>query len=674
MSNFPINLKRFKKVQEDVHYATLRHDQGHEFKVAKKALSKPLLAQLSSLPVLEGNPKLEESQKKPPQASRPGQHKNMAKMAEGGPVAADSSNQSAILKEKSDIDKANRKRMDLGGEQQEYPAHIQRVMRDTDVTPDTDHPAMLAEGGDPIVDAPIASAPDTEESLIQAAQAAPVTPQAKVAQQAAEAEVPQVENKSLLAPGATDNLAKSYAALMDTYKSNPNALSQHDAAKARELWAQVPEAIATQPAPQAPIPPVSPDNLPSKGQLAQTEANIIADAKSQPVPALSTPQAAQGQQPQGASEPQIGTTQGALGYGMRGIEEQQQAATQLAQGRANELKAFTAPEAPMQVASKLAQESLAELTKQRSEFVDYIQKNPVDASHYMNSLSTSGQLSTAIGLILGGMGAGRTGGPNQALEFLNKNIDRDVQAQRDNLGRVQSLLSHNTQQYGNIKDAMLMTKIQLTDLMGHKLDLEAARAGTLQAKAAADMAKSQLSVQTAPLTQRLALTHAMYNGGNYSPEVIAPMIQQLKVFDAAAAKDVEEHYIPNVGFATREVKPAERDKLVGLADFDQQMNKLQAFVQQHSGSWNPQERAEGRALAAEAQNTYRQATGLGVYREGEAGFVNGFINPNPAAFFSDYFNSPGYKVTQDAARMQKNTLIRSLGIRQAAPVQQTIAR
>ena len=77
---------------------------------------------------------------------------------------------------------------------------------------------------------------------------------------------------------------------------------------------------------------------------------------------------------------------------------------------------------------------------------DYLTKQ-VDPEHYWSSLSTPAKISTNIGLILGGIGAGLTRGENLAYKMLQANIDRDMAAQKAEMGKKENLLQFNMKQH-----------------------------------------------------------------------------------------------------------------------------------------------------------------------------------------------------------------------------------
>ena len=87
-----------------------------------------------------------------------------------------------------------------------------------------------------------------------------------------------------------------------------------------------------------------------------------------------------------------------------------------------------------------------------------LQKGEIDPNHYFGNLSTAGKFGTVAGLILGGIGAGLSGGKNVALETLNGLITRDIEAQKANINSKTSLLGAYYNQYRNIDVAHKLAK------------------------------------------------------------------------------------------------------------------------------------------------------------------------------------------------------------------------
>jgi len=57
----------------------------------------------------------------------------------------------------------------------------------------------------------------------------------------------------------------------------------------------------------------------------------------------------------------------------------------------------------------------------------------IDPEQYKNQLGISGNIATGIGMLLSGLGSGASGQPNMAMQVYQKNIDRNIDAQKANI-------------------------------------------------------------------------------------------------------------------------------------------------------------------------------------------------------------------------------------------------
>lgn len=132
-----------------------------------------------------------------------------------------------------------------------------------------------------------------------------------------------------------------------------------------------------------------------------------------------------------------------------------------------------------------------------------IANSHIDPNHYMGSMDTLGRISTAIGLALGGVGA--RGGHNQVLDFVNNQIDRDIQAQKAELGKKENIYSGILEQSKNEQQATNMTRLVMNDLTLAKLQKAEATAQNPLVKARAQQAIGVLQQQMGPLIQQQAM-------------------------------------------------------------------------------------------------------------------------------------------------------------------------
>jgi len=296
----------------------------------------------------------------------------------------------------------------------------------------------------------------------------------------------------------------------------------------------------------------------------------------------------------------------------------------------------------------------ADILKQRG----HIEANPIDAERYLNSRGTGTKIMQTIGLILGGMGGGR--GDNPALGVLKDLINRDVDAQKAELGKKENLLSLNLKRMGNLKDAMQMTTIQNADILSNKLAAEAARAQDPIAKARALQAKAQIDMQVQQQSQALAVNRArgeLLNGASESDQKALDAIRVMQTVDPKQAQELQNKYVPGMGLANTE-KDAIRMKEVVSASSNtgKGIEKLLQLAKTPGASLSPTSRAEGQTIASLLVGSLnKQVTGGGPMSEKEQELVRS-IAADPTKIFS--LNSQNVKALE-TLRARTNDWVRS---------------
>lgn len=217
-------------------------------------------------------------------------------------------------------------------------------------------------------------------------------------------------------------------------------------------------------------------------------------------PQLAQPQEEQQQQVQGLPNAGIGGYASAIN---------QEAKTVGAQG-AQETKAIQEHQSAM---AKLAQDSDAHMQSiigERQKVMDDYKAGHIDPKHFWNSKSTGEKIMVGIGLILGGLGASANGGHNVVLDMINKRIDQDIDAQQQEMGKKQNLMTALTQQLGDVKEAAMMAKLIKADQLTDQINLAAAQAKDPIAKARAMQSVQLWNMKyTLPLQQQLAQKQAV---------------------------------------------------------------------------------------------------------------------------------------------------------------------
>lgn len=317
------------------------------------------------------------------------------------------------------------------------------------------------------------------------------------------------------------------------------------------------------------------------------------------------------------------------------------------------------------------------LDNERKNFIDDINNNQIDPNHYMNSLGVGGRISSAIGLILGGMGGGIMHQANPALQVINQQIDRDIKAQEANLGAKQSLLHNNLQQFGNMRDATDMTRVMQMDIVSNQLKQAAATAQSPLAKAAALKASGELDMQAAPMAAQLAMRKATVNmmgSLNQDPQKTPALISMLRQSGAPGAmeqaKSLEERYVPGVGVAGVPVPAAVRENLVAKQTLQQRAQDFYNWASQHSGDLSPTDQNIGQTKAAELQSLYRNSINGGVFKKGEQEFIDKIVDSDPTKFFNSIRVLPKMKEVINSNNAQMDVLKKNYQLPTAQPQQE----
>ena len=134
-------------------------------------------------------------------------------------------------------------------------------------------------------------------------------------------------------------------------------------------------------------------------------------------------------------------------------------------------------------AAQTDQQNLADLKGHIGDFNSYIQNHPINPNAYVENMSSGKKATTAIGLMLGGLG-GRGNG-NVGMDYLNKQIVRDIDGQKARMGQQASIYSAYHQLYGDSVATNAATKASMLDIYNHKVNQLAAQLGTPQAAQAA---------------------------------------------------------------------------------------------------------------------------------------------------------------------------------------------
>lgn len=250
---------------------------------------------------------------------------------------------------------------------------------------------------------------------------------------------------------------------------------------------------------------------------------------------------------------------------------------------------------------KTAQDSQQQLMNENAQLSKDVQNGHIDPNHFINNQSTASKISTTLGILFSGLGAGAHG-TNMAVNILQDHINKDIDAQKSDLGNKQNLLTQNLHRLGNMQAATAATQAQNYAMLQGQIMKQAYQDGSAGALAQAKMATDSLQMKMAPLTMQLSqyqaqrqlmsrndidpMTKAMMLGGPSTPmgKMYMQQAQQKQQTDKTmadydqAAKDVS-----NPKYLFRK-SPAEKDLSVQAMGPLHKNLGLRGEALQHAGS------------------------------------------------------------------------------------------
>lgn len=116
----------------------------------------------------------------------------------------------------------------------------------------------------------------------------------------------------------------------------------------------------------------------------------------------------------------------------------------------------------------------------------------IDPRRYYNNMSTGQKIGSAIAAIVSGIGAGASGTQNMALQHIHNAIQQDIESQKMDLGKKESLLSYNLAKYKDMKTSLLATASQMNAIAQGQIAANSARYGGLAAQGASMAALNNL--------------------------------------------------------------------------------------------------------------------------------------------------------------------------------------
>jgi hypothetical protein len=425
-----------------------------------------------------------------------------------------------------------------------------------------------------------------------------------------------------------------------------------------------------------------------------------AEAASQPAPRqplgpemlrteqVAPPPAAPPQQQQAFQMPALPGVPSQVGELNRGIEEQRAALQKQAETEA----------AKQSVLLELADRQTRELSSlelgHREAMVNHQRRADdlfnatlsakIDPNRIWANADLGQRMTAGIAIILSGIGQGLGGGPNLALQQIDRMVDLDVDAQKTNLAKQQTLLSHYLQQGRDMLSAHQLAKADLKDMYAGELMRVAAQFGGQEAAARAQLAVGELRTTAAGLRsnmltqdyqrqlqraqmqqeiQRNALMQAVVS----APRTAAGGVQAPPQVLEALPKDVRERavFLPDgsIGFAP-DAHRAQKYQ-AGAQTLDTFRKTLQRYrnVLESGSPVRPAilggDRTKAQSLRQDLLLQLKELKGLGVLQKLDLDALEPLIPDITAAFTSDKTLLQGLDALADSINNDALTSMRA---------------
>jgi len=276
-----------------------------------------------------------------------------------------------------------------------------------------------------------------------------------------------------------------------------------------------------------------------------------------------------------------------IGQSEKGLIGAEQARATLAEKMAQDTMA-------LQQRAQAEKQVLAEQWKQRyadnQAKADALQQEmasgKVDPTQWWKNQNLGGKVAASIALVLGGIGQAFGGGPNQALAVINDAIEKDIDAQKTDLGKKQNLLSHYVQQGHDINAAAQLAKADQMDAYAGQMQMVASKYGGQEAAVNADKTIAGIKGDAAKMRQT-----AMQQGFENSLKAAELRLKA----EALAAKEAQPSNLVAPGFMKGQVpiKDEEAGKFRGALaaqrDIESAAAEMKALVQKHGTEGFPGE-------------------------------------------------------------------------------------
>jgi hypothetical protein len=383
-------------------------------------------------------------------------------------------------------------------------------------------------------------------------------------------------------------------------------------------------------------------NFPRADAAASTGLGLMGPTTTYEAPAMQVPGATPAQtglpgylsQTQQFMQPQQQAQAGLPGDYTKAFDEIQQGTLQQAQASADaaaqQAQVYEQQMKELQL-NEIARKAKADaVMNDINKIQNDVMTQKIDPTRVWSNMSTGNRVLAGISIFLGGVAGGMQGTENRALGIIQDAVNKDIDAQKADMGKKQNMLSLNMAKYNNINDAAAATKAQLLSITQAQINQSAAKMGSKQALAAAQVANGQIDLQKAQLVSQISTSQAaaekLNNPAGISPKDVLKLNQDIQ---DKLVQMPNGNYLPAFN-KERASKVAElQTKMYPIKSL---INEANAFMDQGGTLPLSDRNAEANRLEKNILIELKNLKELGQLTEGDMGIINPLL-PSLGDFF-----------------------------------------
>lgn len=304
------------------------------------------------------------------------------------------------------------------------------------------------------------------------------------------------------------------------------------------------------------------------------------------------------------------------------------------------------------------QERLAPIEEKSRILYDSIMNDKVDPNRVWNQSSTANKIVSVFSILMSGIGSGIAGGTqrNMALDVLDNAINQDIDAQKANIRKKESLYSENLRLLGDERQAALATKSQLLSVAQAQIQAIGLKTNSQEAKAKELSALGQIEMQKAQIRQQLQKDQVVSQMAGGGTSMSDAQIQQMPEEIRKRAVKVGGKYV----LALDDQAAKSSREIIG--SHDSMMSNLDELInlrKQYGAETIPGPvKAKMQNIASNLELAMKESKKLGTLDAGAERYMKKIVaDPTSYTFALD-----SYKALKEVQNKETNAKLKALGV------------